>query len=192
MKYCKDEAARSLGIGNVCIASPLKASILINQAPIFFVVHSMGGLVFKKVGYLKLLEPVNRRPWDMSRIFSRFYVCRNRDSCANYVDQAYLLGLIDDDYKDIVTQIRSVLFLSTPHRGTDLAEMLNRILSVSLSIYSPKTYISELNRNSPALEDINETFRNIAPNLDVYSFYETLETAVGPRRVVGVFEHVGL
>ena len=100
--------------------------------------------------------------------------------------------MIDDDYKDIVTQIRSVLFLSTPHRGTDLAEMLNRILSVSLSIYSPKNYISELNRNSPALEDINETFRNVASNLDVYSFYETLETAVGPRRVVGVFEHAGL
>ena len=84
----------------------------------------------------------------------------------------------------MVAQIRSVLFLSTPHRGTNLAEMLNRILSVSLSIYSPKKYISELIRNSPVLEEMNETFRNIAPQLEIFSFYETHETPVGPRGIV--------
>ncbi len=77
-----------------------------------------------------------------------------------------------------------MLFLATPHRGTNLAEALNRILSASLSTYSPKKYLSDLRRNSSALEEINETFRNIAPNLDIFSFYETLETSMGPSHIV--------
>lgn len=96
-------------------------------------------------------------------------------------------GQTNDDYKSIVAQIRGVLFLSTPHRGTNLAEMLNRILSVSIfTNHAPKHYLAELNRNSLALEDINETFRNFASRLQIFSFYETLQTSVGPKSLVRV------
>lgn len=78
------------------------------------------------------------------------------------------------------------MFLATPHRGTNLAELLNRILSVSIFNHSPKLYISELKTGSPALEDLNEQFRHIAPKLQIMSFYETLPTAVGPKNIVSL------
>ena len=76
-----------------------------------------------------------------------------------------------------------MVFLATPHRGTGLAEILNRILSVSIAL-SPKQYITELNKNSPALEEINEQFRHIAPKIQIVSFYETLETPLGIMKLV--------
>ena len=74
------------------------------------------------------------------------------------------------------------MFLATPHRGTNLAELLNRILSVSFQ--SPKNFIVDLNKSSPALEELNEQFRHIAPKLSIVSFYETLYTTVGLKKLV--------
>jgi hypothetical protein len=74
------------------------------------------------------------------------------------------------------------MFLATPHRGTNLAELLNRILSVSFQ--SPKNFIFDLNKSSPALEELNEQFRHIAPKLSIVSFYETLYTTVGLKKLV--------
>ncbi|KAL8861841.1 MAG: hypothetical protein Q9178_001710 [Gyalolechia marmorata] len=100
------------------------------------------------------------------------------------VKKALILGQTDDHYRQSTKATSAMLFLSTPHRGTNLAELLNRILAVSIFRYSPKQYIAELKQNSPALQDINEQFRNIAPNLDLFSFYETQQTAVGPRKMM--------
>jgi ssRNA-specific RNase YbeY (16S rRNA maturation enzyme) len=76
------------------------------------------------------------------------------------------------------------LFLATPHRGSDLAEILNRILTVSIFNHSSKQYVSELKQGSPTIQALNEQFRNIAPKLDILSFYETLKTTVGPKQMV--------
>lgn len=70
--------------------------------------------------------------------------------------------------------------MGTPHRGTDLAETLNRILAGSVFGHSPKEYISELARNSPTIDEMNESFRHHARKLQIFSFYETLGTNVGP------------
>jgi len=83
----------------------------------------------------------------------------------------------------MLSSIKAILFLATPHRGTQLAEVLNRILSVSMFNHSPKQYVAELSRTSPALEDLNEQFRHIAPKLQLISFYETLPTPIGPKRI---------
>ncbi|KAK2736745.1 hypothetical protein FQN55_001507 [Onygenales sp. PD_40] len=128
MKFGKDSFGEDLGVG---------------QRPIIFVVHSMGGLVFKK---------------------------------------AVVQGQNDDKYKDPISQVKAVLFLSTPHRGTNLAETLNRILAVSIFNHTPKQYVSELRENSPFIEDVNEEFRKHASRMQIFSFYETLETTVGPKR----------
>lgn len=128
MKFGKDEYGEDLNLGRV---------------PIIFIVHSMGGLVFKK---------------------------------------AYILGKDDEEYQAIIQSISGVMFLATPHRGTNLAEVLNRMLSIS--IQSPKNFINELSKSSPALEDLNEQFRHVAPKLDIVSFYETLATAVGPMKLL--------
>lgn len=74
------------------------------------------------------------------------------------------------------------MFLATPHRGTDLAELLNRMLFVSFQ--SPKDFIVDLSRSSAAIEEINEEFRHVAPKISIFSFYETLPTQVGPKKVV--------
>lgn len=102
-----------------------------------------------------------------------------------YEVQAYLLGQNDDHYRDMIKAAHAILFLSTPHRGTNLAEILNKILAVSILNHSPKQYISELKRNSPTLEDLNEQFRHVAPKLKIMSFFETLYTSIGPRNIVG-------
>ena len=97
--------------------------------------------------------------------------------------KAYILGQNDPQYRDIVESIRSVIFLSTPHRGTNLAELLNKILAVSVFNHSAKHYITELQKNSPTLQDINEQFRNFAPKLQLFSLYETQPTPIGPKKL---------
>jgi WD40 repeat protein len=98
------------------------------------------------------------------------------------VKKAYLLGVHDENYAHIVKSISSIIFLSTPHRGSKLSETLNRILSATFQ--SPKNFITDLNKGSAAIEDLNEQFRHFAPKLVVCSFYETMATSIGPKSVM--------
>ena len=83
-----------------------------------------------------------------------------------------------------MTQIRAVVFLSTPHRGTKLADFLNGLLSVGILGHSSKQFIAELSRNSPTIEELNDSFRHFAPALQLFSFYETVETSVAGKNLV--------
>lgn len=87
-------------------------------------------------------------------------------------------GQNDPEYENIVKAISAILFLATPHRGTNLADTLNRLLQATVASTS-KLYISELSRNSFTLQKLNEQFRHIAPKLDIVSFYETQPTSIG-------------
>lgn len=100
--------------------------------------------------------------------------------------QAYMQGQNDPEHEGIIKAISAITFLATPHRGTNLAELLDRILQSTLVIKS-KHYISELCKNSFTLQKLNEQFRHIAPRLDIVSFYETQSTSIGLKssRVVG-------
>lgn len=100
------------------------------------------------------------------------------------VKKAFILGQNDEHYRELIRAVSGIVFLSTPHRGSNLAEVLNKILSACIFAFSPKQYISELNINSPTLQEINEQFRNLAPNVSLVSFYETLKTAIGPSQVM--------
>lgn len=95
-------------------------------------------------------------------------------------------GQNDPEYESIIKAISAVTFLATPHRGTNLAELLDRILRSTL-ISNSKLYVSELGRNSFTLQKLNEQFRHIAPRLDIVSFYETQSTSIGLKssRLVG-------
>ena len=61
-------------------------------------------------------------------------------------------------------------FLATPHRGSDLAELLVNILKVS---YGPKPFVSELRPNSDLISSINDSFRHFDRDVQLWSFYET-------------------
>ena len=65
-------------------------------------------------------------------------------------------------YKSIIRAVSSIIFLSTPHRGTNLAATLNRILQVSF-VANPMQFIAELTAGSQTLQKLNETFRHVAP-----------------------------
>ncbi|KAL1988851.1 hypothetical protein VTN96DRAFT_7735 [Rasamsonia emersonii] len=93
------------------------------------------------------------------------------------VKKAYLQGQNDQRYQSIVHAISGIVFLATPHRGTDLATILNRVLMATFQ--SPKSFIDDLKRSSPILEEVNDQFRHVAPRLSIVSFYETLATRVG-------------
>ena len=98
------------------------------------------------------------------------------------VKKAYLLGQNDETYQDIIRSISAMVFLATPHRGTDLAETLNRLLTI---FFQPsRDFISDLEKSSTSLEEINDQFRHIAPKLSIWSFYETLATPIGPTKLM--------
>lgn len=98
------------------------------------------------------------------------------------VKTAYLLGQHDQTFQDVIQSVSAFVFLSTPHRGARLAEVLNRVISVTFQ--APKSFVSDINKGSPALEELNERFRHTAPKLPIWSFYETLATSIGPKKLI--------
>lgn len=100
-------------------------------------------------------------------------------------------GQNDPDYEPIIKAISAITFLATPHRGTNLAEKLNRILQTTL-ITNSKQYISDLAKNSFTLQKLNEQFRHVAPRLDIVSFYETQPTSIGLKNARLVSEILSL
>jgi len=88
------------------------------------------------------------------------------------IKQAYLLA--QQESRDIAHRIRCMFFFATPHRGSDSAELLKDIFSLS---WLDRPYVSDLVKSSPLLQVINDEFRTCAdPSLQLWSFYETLKT----------------
>lgn len=133
------------------------------QVPVIFVVHSMGGLVVKKVG---------------GHMYCLFGV--QTDPSAH--DQAYILGSQDLQFQPILNSVCSIVFLATPHRGSSLADTLNKLLSISLQ--APKQYVNDLQKNSARIVDINDQFRFFAEKVDIVSFFETQPTSMGIKKAV--------
>ncbi|TGJ81284.1 hypothetical protein E0Z10_g7485 [Xylaria hypoxylon] len=98
--------------------------------------------------------------------------------------KAFIHGQLNQEYRQLMSSIKSVLFLGTPHRGTDLAETLNRVLSSSVFGHGSKEYVTELTRNSTTIDELNESFRHHASKLQIFSFYETLGTQIGPVNIM--------
>lgn len=98
--------------------------------------------------------------------------------------KAFVQGHLNSEFREITSMIKAVLFLATPHRGTDLAETLNKFLSSSIFGHTPKEYITELARRSPTIDELNESFRHHASKLRIFSFYETLTTSIGRLSVM--------
>ncbi|KAF0316744.1 vegetative incompatibility protein HET-E-1 [Colletotrichum asianum] len=85
--------------------------------------------------------------------------------------KAYILARQDPMCKDLVERVHSMFFLGTPHRGSDLASILENIITVA---WGKKPFVRDLTPNSATLTEINDSFRHYAPELRLWSFYETL------------------
>ncbi|KAK4161154.1 hypothetical protein QBC43DRAFT_303202 [Cladorrhinum sp. PSN259] len=95
--------------------------------------------------------------------------------------QAYIIARQDPTAADLADRIHSIFFLGTPHRGSDMASMLKNMLAVA---WGKKRVVTDLTRNSSALCAINDAFRHIAPDLRLWSFYETLPVKGAMNRIV--------
>ncbi|KAL4970910.1 WD40 repeat-like protein [Aspergillus stella-maris] len=85
--------------------------------------------------------------------------------------QAYVIARQDPTLRDLAGRIHTIFFLATPHRGSDLAKTLLKILRVSLN---QKPFVAELEKNSSTVASINDSFRHFSDDLQLWSFYETI------------------
>lgn len=76
--------------------------------------------------------------------------------------KAYILARQDQSARDFAERFHSIVFLATPHRGSDMASLLQTLLSVTLS---KRPFVHDLEPNSAALSEINSTFRHYAKDL---------------------------
>ena len=89
------------------------------------------------------------------------------------IKRAFILAKQKKEFQRVAEQTRAILFLATPHRGADLAQLLSKILSLSSG---PRPFVEDLHRNSLATQSINDEFPQYCQDLQLFSFYETLPT----------------
>jgi hypothetical protein len=87
--------------------------------------------------------------------------------------QAVVAAHRNPKYASLYQDIKAVVFLGTPHRGADLAGMLNLILAVS---FSSRKFIQQLKPESDVIKSINENFAHRSKSLKLVSYFETQNT----------------
>lgn len=100
------------------------------------------------------------------------------------VKQAYILGRQDKWFSKLISSVTAIVFLATPHHGSQYAKILNRILASVSAVVPPKAYVAALDRQSPVLQEVNEGFSRQCNNLSLVSLHETLPTKVGFTKVM--------
>jgi protein SERAC1 len=125
--------------------------------PIIFICHSLGGIVFKKVGASSIiLMAVNV----------------NGRSC-----KALIRARERDRYTELLKKIRGVVFFGTPHSGSGVASwadiLANVLKTASLRTSTNRGLIKDLKTTSEVLEDISRSFVDRSKALKIVSFYES-------------------
>ena len=92
------------------------------------------------------------------------------------IKKAYMFARQEAAYKALSERFHTMYFLATPHRGSDSAKLLNKILHMT---YSSRAYVADLQRGSRAVQSINDEFRNYSFDIDLWSFYETQKLKIG-------------
>jgi pimeloyl-ACP methyl ester carboxylesterase len=80
--------------------------------------------------------------------------------------------------KQLANHIRGVVFLSTPHSGSDLANFVD-----FLKVLLPSDSVRELRPNEPRLRELNTWYRNNIDNLDIKTqiYCERRKTPAGKK-----------
>ena len=91
------------------------------------------------------------------------------------IKKAFLLARQDPHCQKLVGRFHSMFFLATPHRGSDSAKFLQKLLSVT----SKKAYVEDLAPGSMSTQLINDEFRNAYQGVQLWSFFETVSTSIG-------------
>ncbi|PVH85423.1 hypothetical protein DL98DRAFT_451452 [Cadophora sp. DSE1049] len=88
------------------------------------------------------------------------------------------------EFEEIGNRISSIFFLATPHRGSNMAELLSRILQASSS--SSRPFVTDLHPNSVSIQAINDEFPRYSKHLLLYSYYETNPMNFGVKKAIVV------
>ncbi|KAK4083548.1 uncharacterized protein Triagg1_1210 [Trichoderma aggressivum f. europaeum] len=97
----------------------------------------------------------------------------------NIAKAAYVLAKQGHD--EIASRFHSIIFLGTPHRGSNLAKVARNILQV-MGVSKP--YLDDLSANSAYLTELNSLFQPYAEDLHIWSFFETRPVTERPAIVL--------
>jgi len=89
------------------------------------------------------------------------------------IKRTYILAKQQTEFSSIANRVSAMFFLATPHRGADYAQLLTKILNIAPG---PQPFVIDIHRNSLATQSINDEFPHHCQNLQLLSFYETLQT----------------
>lgn len=125
----------------------------------------MGGLVIKQV-----------------RTASAISTMSTNDDIAS---QALISACGEEGDQQLRNRIRSIFFLATPHRGSNLGSVLKNIVAISRI---PKPFLADVANKSISAQRINDDFVRYANDLSILSFYETLPMSIGGLSAVMVVD----
>lgn len=91
------------------------------------------------------------------------------------------MGRVEEEHRDIMLQVKAMIFFSTPHRVSNKAGYLNDMLSL---FEVPKDHVQELIPNSNFLHTLDESFSNMCKDLELFSFHEKSQTKMGHNKII--------
>lgn len=122
-----------------------------------FIGHSLGGLVIKQVSV------------NLARI-----------SFVLSSVQALVVADHGDTFKNIRLSTTGIIFLGTPHQGSDAAVYGVWLAQVARR---DKTLLESLRKNDTFLYDIARDFEESYHNVDIVCFYENEHASYGPLQL---------
>jgi hypothetical protein len=101
--------------------------------------------------------------------------------------QALVNTSIEKRYNTIKTATGGIIFLGTPHRGSDAATWGKLIANIGkTTIHSSTTLLKTLQKNSQELHALSQDFSHMQNHFMVANFYEQKESKVGWASVMVV------
>jgi protein SERAC1 len=124
----------------------------IGKRPLYFVVHSLGGLLVKQM------------------------LCESRN--------------ISSKYHEVMENVEGIVFLATPHKGSELANFLGKLIGVSAIAKDLKRgksgrKIGENGSSSKNLGELNNSYRKYFSSIKIHVFYEKKKTTL--KKIFGIF-----
>lgn len=103
------------------------------------------------------------------------------------VKQALIFSQIDKLYSDIRNSTYGIVFLATPHRGSNAASWASTMSNIAIAAFPgiQTGLLKSLETDSAVLGDINDNFRHLAADFQIVSFYELKSTSITGGRGPG-------
>lgn len=127
-----------------------------------------------------LVEDLYNHPTIKNRATPLIFVAHSMGGLV--LKKACIILQTDPRYLDIRPRLHSFYFLGTPHRGSELADILGNILFLSVG---NKSYVQALRPHSDLIASLHDQFRHHYDGIQIHTFYETKPVvSMGFRSIV--------